>query len=222
VSPTSPIGVIATDPVLQQVLSQDFQLAGRLAGAGATSELTLTVTLTHRALEPGMSLNDVAPGDNDAVALLKLAGVKPQPLPEQLAPANQNGESDQDADTAAQGNSQAKNDVNSYEQQGEQEGPSPMMGPPMMPMTQWPVPAAVAQQRSAIPPYMQPYRRTSRSDETRGADDASAVYDTIFIARATAGSESGELTVVAVAHPGFNPHEARKLIAEEIANSVLH
>ena len=50
VPPTTPIGVIATDPVLQQVLSQDFQVAGRLAGASATSELTLTVTLTHRAL----------------------------------------------------------------------------------------------------------------------------------------------------------------------------
>ena len=76
VPPTIPLGVIATDPVLQQVLSQDFQVAGRLASASATSELTLTVTLTHRALEPGMSLNEVAPGNGDAVALLKQAGVK--------------------------------------------------------------------------------------------------------------------------------------------------
>jgi hypothetical protein len=219
---TTPIGVIATDPVLQQVLSEDFQVAGRLAGAGATSELTLTVTLTHRTLEPGMSLNDVAPGNDDAVALLKQAGVKPQPLLEQVAPANQNGESDEDADTAAEGNPQAKSDVNSYQRQGQTDESSGMTGPPMMPMTQWPVPPAVAQQRSAIPPYMQPYRRTSRSGETRGAGDASAIYDTIFIARATAGSQGGGLTVVAVAHPGFNPHEARKLIAEEIANSVLH
>jgi hypothetical protein len=222
VPPTTPIGIIATDPVLQQVLSQDFQVAGRLAGAGATSETTLTVTLTHRAMEPGMSFNDVAPGDNDAVALLKQAGVKPLPLPDQVAPANQNGESDDDEGTAAEGNSQVKNDVNSYQQQGQQEEPSSVMGPPMMPMTQWPVPPAVAQQRAAIPSYMQPYGNVSPSDETRGAGDASTEYDTIFIARATAGSSGGELTVVAVAHPGFNQHEARKLIAEEIANSVLH
>lgn len=222
VPPTTPIGVIATDPVLQQVLSQDFQVAGRLAGAGATSELTLTVTLTHRAMEPGMSFNDLAPGDNDAVALLQQAGVKPQPLPEEAAPTGQNGESDQDDDTAAEGNSQVKNDVNSYQQQGQPEEQSATMGPPMLPMTQWPVPAAVAQQRSAIPPYMQPYQSANRSGETHDAGDASTVYDTIFIARATAGSAGGELTVVAVAHPGFNPHEARKLIAEEIANSVLH
>ena len=44
----------------------------------------------------------------------------------------------------------------------------------------------------------------------------------IFVVRVTAGGDGSELTVVAVAHPGFDSHEARKLIAEEIANSVLH
>src|SRR6516225_4838972 len=68
---TAALGVIATDPVLQQVLSQDFEVAGRLAGASATSEVTLTVTLTHRALEPGMALSEVAPGNGAAVALLE-------------------------------------------------------------------------------------------------------------------------------------------------------
>jgi hypothetical protein len=223
VPPTIPLGVIATDPVLQQVLSQDFQVAGRLASASATSELTLTVTLTHRALEPGMSLNEVAPGNGDAVALLKQAGVRPPPLPEQAA-QDQDQDSDPNADgtSAAEGNSHSKNDVNSYEQQGQmQQRPDPMSRPPL-PMTQWPVPPATAQQRSAIPPYMQPYQRNSPLDETRREREASAVYDTIFVGRVTAGSDVSELTVVAVAHPGFDSHEARKLIAEEIANSVLH
>jgi hypothetical protein len=223
VPPTIPLGVIATDPVLQQVLSQDFQVAGRLASASATSELTLTVTLTHRALEPGMSLNEVAPGNGDAVALLKQAGVRPPPLPEQAA-QDQDQDSDPNADgtSAAEGNSHSKNDVNSYEQQGQmQQRPDPMSRPPL-PMTQWPVPPATAQQRSAIPPYMQPYQRNSPLDEARREREASAVYDTIFIVRVTAGGDGSELTVVAVAHPGFDSHEARKLIAEEIANSVLH
>src|SRR5271169_2519364 len=106
VPPTIALGVIATDPVLQQVLSQDFQVAGRLASASATSELTLTVTLTHRALEPGMSLSD-------AVALLKQAGVNPPPLPEQEASSDQDQDGGSDADTtAAEGNAHAKNDVN--------------------------------------------------------------------------------------------------------------
>ncbi|MGH7914018.1 MAG: hypothetical protein ACREPW_05135, partial [Candidatus Binataceae bacterium] len=215
VPPTAALGVIATDPVLQQILSQDFQVAGRMAGASATSELTVTVTLTHRALEPGMSLNDLAPGNGDAVALLKQSGVKPPPLPEQAAP-DQGGESDADDTTAAEGNSHAKSDVNSYQQQDQmQQRPAPIGGPMPLPMTQWPVPPAVAQQRSAVPSYMQPYQRTNPLDEVRREREASAIYDTIFVARATAGSDSNELTVIAVAHPGFNAREARKLIAEE-------
>ncbi|HVB80216.1 MAG TPA: hypothetical protein VNE82_09785 [Candidatus Binataceae bacterium] len=222
VPPTIPLGVVATDPVLQQILSQDFQLAGRLAGASATSELTLTVTLTHRALEPGMSLNDVAPGNSDAVALLKQAGVAPLPLPEQGA-SDSNGESDDDDDTTAEGNSHPKNDVNSYEQQGQMnQGALSSGGLPLLPTTPWPVPPATAEQRSAIPPNMQPYQRTGPLDEARRDRAASAIYDTIFIARATVGSDGGELTVIAVAHPGFDAHEARKLMAEEIANKVLH
>ena len=227
VPPTIPLGVIATDPVLQQVLSQDFQVAGRLAGASATSELTLTVTLTHRALEPGMSLNEVAPGNGDAVALLKQAGVKPPPLPEQAAQdqdedRDQDGGADADNTNAAEGNSHSKNDVNSYEQQGQMQQQSAPMSRPPLPLTPWPVPPAMAQQRSAIPPYMQPFQRNSPLDEARHEREASAVYDTIFVVRVTAGSDGSELTVVAVAHPGFDSHEARKLIAEEIANSVLH
>jgi len=225
VPPTIPLGVIATDPVLQQVLSQDFQVAGRLADASATSELTLTVTLTHRTLEPGMALNEVAPGNGDAVALLKQMGVKSAPLPEQVAQdKDQDSDSDDDDTNAAEGNSHAKSDVNSYEQQGEmQQRPAAMGGAiPPLPLTRWPVPPATAQQRSAIPPYMQPYQRNSSLDEERREREASAIYDTIFVARVTAGTDSSELTVVAVAHPGFDAHETRKLIAEEIANSALH
>jgi hypothetical protein len=229
VPPTIPLGVIATDPVLQQVLSQDFQVAGRLADASATSELTLTVTLTHRTLESGMALNEVAPGNGDAVALLKQMGVKPAPLPEQVAQdkdedKDQDSNSDDDDTNAAEGNSHAKSDVNSYEQQGQmQQRPAAVGGAiPPLPLTQWPVPPATAQQRSAIPPYMQPYQRNSPLDEARREREASAIYDTIFVARVTAGTDSSELTVVAVAHPGFDAHEARKLIAEEIANSALH
>jgi hypothetical protein len=223
---TAPLGVIATDPVLQQVLSQDFQVAGRLASASATSELTLTVSLMHRVLEPGMSLKDVARGASDAVALLEQAGVKPPPLQEDAAPA-QDGALDADDTTAAQGNSHATSDVNNYEQQGQvqqQRAPmgGPMMGGPPLPMGGWPVPPATAQQRSAIPPYVQQDQSASPSDDARHEHEASAVYDTIFVARVTAGNDSSELTVLAIAHPGFDAREVRKLMAEEIANAVLH
>ena len=227
VPPTAPLGVIATDPVLQQVLSQDFEVAGRLASASATSEVTLTVTLTHRALEPGMALSEVAPGNGAAVALLEQAGVKPLPLPEPKAQDdsdNESGSADDDDTNAAEGNSSVKNDVGSYQQQGHiVQQPSSMGGAmPPLPITGWPVPPASAQQRSALPPYAQTYPGNNPLEDARHEHEASDVYDTIFIAHATAGDANGELTVVAVAHPGFDTHEVRKLIAEEIANSVLH
>jgi hypothetical protein len=219
---TAALGVIATDPVLQQVMSQDFQVAGRLASASATSELTLTVSLTHRVLEPGMSLKDVARGDSDTVALLEQAGVKPPPLQEDASPP-QDGAPDADDTTAAEGNSHTTSDLNSYEQQGQiQRQRAPMGGPMPLPMRGWPVPPATAQQRSALPPYMQQYQSASPSDDARHEHDASAAYDTIFVARVTAGNDGGELTVVAIAHPGFDAREVRKLMAEEIANAVLH
>jgi hypothetical protein len=214
-----PLSVIATDPVLQQVLSQDLQVAGRLASGGAPSVTTITVTLSLRRLVPGMSLNDVAPGDHDAVAVLKAMGVKPVPLPE--APPPQPGSDDQ---TAAEGNPGLSNDISSYQQQGYEAGPgvgSAPMGPALnpWPMMPWPVPPATAQQRSALPAYVPPNYRPGRALEESDTDGAS---DTILIARATAGQGSSGLTVIAVGHPGYDKHQARKLIAEEIANAVLH
>ncbi len=225
VSPTMPLGVIATDPVLQQVLSQDFQVAGRLAGASATSEVTITVTLTHQVLEPGLSLEQIARGDAAALALLKQLGVKPPPLPEQTAQDEDDQDddrSDTDEMNAAEGNTNARNDVNRYEQQGQMpRGPVPLGGPLGFPMSQWPVPPATAQERSALPSYMQPYNQAiDPREQARREHAEGAIYNAIFVARATAGS--GELTVIAVAQPGFDPHEVRKLIAEEIANGVLH
>jgi hypothetical protein len=51
-------------------------------------------------------------------------------------------------------------------------------------------------------------------------DDAS--YDSVVVARVTLGTTPEEMTVVAVAHSGEDLHEAKKLIAEEIANAILH
>lgn len=220
VAANAPLSVIATDPVIQQVLNQDLQVGGRLAGADASSVTTITVTLSHRVLSPGISVDDVAPGDHQAVALLKAMGVKsqqpPAPLPPQIAMGRGAGR------TAAQGNSGQSNDIRSYEEQGRQAQPEPATVPynplPLMP---WPVPPATAQQRSVLPYYMPPPNYHS-GDESQSETAASATYDTVFIARATAGESAGMLTVLAVAHPGYDPHQVRELIAEEIANALLH
>jgi hypothetical protein len=52
-------------------------------------------------------------------------------------------------------------------------------------------------------------------------DDAGE-YDTIIVARASLNGKPEELTVVAVVHPGEDERDAKKLVAEEIANAVLH
>lgn len=54
---------------------------------------------------------------------------------------------------------------------------------------------------------------------TSGADD---VYDSAIVARTVLSDGRGELAVVAVVHPGEDPREVRKLIAEKIANALLH
>ncbi len=51
---------------------------------------------------------------------------------------------------------------------------------------------------------------------------ASKIYDTAIIARATVSGSQSELKVVAVVHPGDDVGMAKKLVAEEIANSILH
>lgn len=217
-----PLGLIATDPVLQQVLSQDLQVAGRLAGASASSVTTVTVTLTQRALAPGMSLNDVAPGDHDAVGLLKAIGVRRIPMPDAAAAQADQGE----GQTAAEGNRSVPNDIRSYEQQSQEMEPAPANPPMAAPYNPWsmmnyPVPPATAQQRSALPYNMASppkyHRGEDSSDEARNSP-----YDTIYIARATAGQSGSTLTVVAVAHPGYDRRHLRELVAEEIANAVLH
>ncbi|HVN29071.1 MAG TPA: hypothetical protein VMT64_11320 [Candidatus Binataceae bacterium] len=48
------------------------------------------------------------------------------------------------------------------------------------------------------------------------------IYDTVIFARANLGSLSGELKVLALIHGGDDAQEAKKLVGEEIANSLLH
>ena len=46
-------------------------------------------------------------------------------------------------------------------------------------------------------------------------------YVTVVVARASASGSNQEITVVAVVNPGEDVHEAKRLVAREIANSVL-
>jgi hypothetical protein len=48
------------------------------------------------------------------------------------------------------------------------------------------------------------------------------IYDTVIVARASLEGVTDELKVVAVVHSGDDARRAKVLVAEEIANAVLH
>jgi hypothetical protein len=62
-------------------------------------------------------------------------------------------------------------------------------------------------------------RKQARSLFDSGGDND---YDTVVIARASVSGAPEEMTLVAVSHPGEDVNDAKKHIAEQIANSILH
>ena len=55
-----------------------------------------------------------------------------------------------------------------------------------------------------------------------GNEDSGDFYDRAIVARSVLSEGHGELVVVAVIHPDEDSRETRKLIAERIANALLH
>jgi len=75
-------GVVAicTDPVVQNVLTDALRAARRSSPPDPSELVTLTVTVNQQVLAPGVSLNQLFPGDPSMVELLKAAGAEPPPL----------------------------------------------------------------------------------------------------------------------------------------------
>jgi hypothetical protein len=48
------------------------------------------------------------------------------------------------------------------------------------------------------------------------------IYDRAIVARATIGGSSDQMMAVIIVHPSEDVHTAKELVAEEIANSILH
>ena len=228
--------VIATDPVLQEIISQDFRAARRAPNGSQSQTATLTVTMTQRVMAPGMSLTDVAPGDPNAIALLKQLGVAPVPFNDAGGAPSTKGQ------PGAQSPRQAS-DIQSYVQQGTAQEPSqggtgPMPFMPAMPFGAMPygaMPYGGMPLGNAMPmgpqtpftpqtygpplPYGQNYPSNPSSPSNR---ELSRIYDTILIARARIDPGAGELTVVAVSNPGENLRDLKEMVAEEVVNAVLH
>jgi hypothetical protein len=214
--------VFCSDPLIQQVLSQDFKVAKRAAGADAKAPVTLTVTVTQQALKPGVSLEQVAPGAPQVADLIRAAGVTPPPL----------GDTGNQSDTAAIARQQAidhlhpvdspmQQIMNQFQGHGE-------LGPPV-PCSEEPNPQPGCLQPTPKPQPGSPgytgdvqdyVQRTDPGNPFHHDDDKS--YDTVIVARASLSGSPDELTVVAVAHAGDDISDAKKLVGEEIANVILH
>jgi hypothetical protein len=67
---------------------------------------------------------------------------------------------------------------------------------------------------------VQDYEQQGNPNPFHKQDDQA--YDTVVVARASLSGSADEMIVVAVIHPGDDVDDAKKLVGEEIANSVLH
>jgi hypothetical protein len=225
VPPNATLVAFSTDPTIQQVLSQDFGAAHRNDDSGAHSVLTVSVTVSDQMLKPGVSLNELAPGDPQVADLIKAAGATPPPI----------GDTGDQFDEAAMARARmARNGEmprsNPMEQilsqlqgQGNARSSLPCDAQSMPSPGCQPVPQETPRPQPGSPDFtgdtQQYMREGARQRRFSKPDDNS--YDTVIVARATLSGAPEELTVVAVVHPGQDVHDAKKLVAEEIANAVL-
>jgi hypothetical protein len=174
---------ICTDPVVQNVLNEDLRAARHGQPSNPDNSVTLTVTVNQQMLAPGVSLNQMFPGDPSMVELLKEAGAEP-PL---LADAGNSQPVDPFANEARR---QALDPDDSVSEQFR----------------------AYQARRNAIGNGPTPYDNIPKEQ----------IYDTVIVARASVEGAADELKVVAVVHSGDDARRAKELVAEEIANAVLH
>lgn len=201
--PASSILALATDPTIQETLSDDFA-AQRHPASKPGPSLTLTVTLVSRQLTPDLSPDAVAPGVRATAALLRAAGWVPL------------------TDAAAAGptmQAPVSKSIQEYMSQG-----NGLMGNGMM--TQGP-PTTVQQiyQLSNPPSSSGGFTELPRyvgSQIYQPDTPGRTTYDTALVAHAVLSNGAGDFTVLAVVHPGDDLEATKKLIAERIANAILH
>jgi len=174
---------ICTDPVVQNVLNEDLRAARHGQPSNPDNSVTLTVSVNQQMLAPGISLNQMFPGDPSMVELLKAAGAEPPPL-------------------ADAGNEQP---VDPFAQQARQQALAPED-----PVTEQF--RAYQARRNAMGNGPTPYDNIPKDQ----------IYDTVIVARASLEGAADELKVVAVVHSGDDVRRTKELVAEEIANAVLH
>jgi hypothetical protein len=178
----TPVIAICTDSVMQTVLTQDFSVARR-AGNAPGLPVTITVTMHQQVMQPGVSAQDVAPGDPVASNLLEDLGVAPMPLGDT---------GDQPSDP--------------YEAVARLEATRP----------EDTISQALRQEQAQRNAMTQP------GTQLFGQGEVAKEYPTAIVARVTSSAQDGSMTVAALVAPGESVRDAKELVAEEIANSVLH
>jgi hypothetical protein len=220
----------STDPTIANVLQQDLQVQGRAADGNARAPLTLTVSVNERPLKPGVSLGDIAPGDPDVAALIKAAGATPPPI----------GDTGNELDEVALARARAEHNqlpasaspmqmiLHQLQNQG-QAGP-PLADPngcvpgaaPCIP----PAAAATPRAQPGAPGYTDDTQQYMQQGHPGGRFQTATVddkaFDNVIVARVSLSGSPDEMTIVAITHPGEDAAAAKKLVAEEIANAILH
>jgi hypothetical protein len=173
---------ICTDPVVQNVLNEDLRAARHGQPSNKDDSVTLTVTVNQQMLAPGVSLNQMFPGDPSMVELLKEAGADPPPL----------GDS-------------GNQPIDPFANEARRQALSP--DDPVTEQFK-----AYQARRNAFGNGPTPYDSIPKNQ----------IYDTVIVARASLEGAADELKVVAVVHSGDDVRLAKELVAEEIANAILH
>ncbi|MBF6559095.1 MAG: hypothetical protein IVW56_02305 [Candidatus Binataceae bacterium] len=220
----------STDPTIANVLRQDLEVHGRSASDHAQAPLTLTVSVNEQPLKPGVSMSDLAPGDPQVAALIRAAGATPPPLGDtgtafdEVALARARAENNTMPPAASpmqQILSQIQNPNAGVPTALDPGGCMPGVGPCMDPAaapTPRPQPGTAGYTGDT-----QQYLQQGHQDlpyQAQTPDDNN--FDSVIVARVSLSGSPDEMTIVAVTHPGEDGRSAKKLIAEEIANSVLH
>ncbi|MGB8685628.1 MAG: hypothetical protein WCD12_22300 [Candidatus Binatus sp.] len=175
---------ICTDPVVQNVLNEDLRAARHGQPSNPDNSVTLTVTVNQQMLAPGVSLNQMFPGDPSMVELLKEAGADPPPL----------------GDSGSQ-------PIDPFANEARRQALNPDD-----PTTEQFKTYMASRQAMNGAGALTPYDNIPKEQ----------IYDTVIVARASLEAATDELKVVAVVHSGDDLRRAKELVAEEIANAVLH
>lgn len=206
---------VSTDPVIQRVLAEDFSASGRAATSSSKAPVTLTVTTSEQVLRPGISLQELAPGDPEVGRLLAKVGVD--------APALGTADLDETSGSSEQPPPPPTTpyDPQQHEAMRVQQSFATMMGPYGMPMMGMP---GMAPFGAGGVPGTLGGPGSSSSNPMAGLLGSFAKqneqFDRVLVVKAEL-ENGGRMTLVAVVPAGESISAVKQNLAERIAGALL-